>query len=765
MQKIYTSPTSNTNIYSINSDQVPSIQADAFHYLDQGYSPIPVKYQTKKPLLKDWNQGGLITQDNVEKHFSDDKNIGIVLGQASNGLVDIDIDAEDVLDLAQDFLPSTDMRFGRESRRGSHWIFKVPDAKTILTTKDQDGHNLVEVRGNGHQTVFPHSVHKSGELIEFEHDGQLGEPGISTWDQLVRAALHLSTAVILLRHWKPGSRHQLSLAASGYLAIRGWSEDDVANLITIVAKKANDDEIYDRLLNVRTTFERHRANRAVIGSSELVPLIGQSMVEEMNRWFGKTNQSLTILPPAASTQLSPFAMSQLQNALLSDVDLSEYLAANLLGRLIYCPIGKQWFRRDKQVSVPVSSTAVEGEIKNQLIEVANLVASIALNMSGQRRNLLTSTKINSIEHLLRSNPKIMVDSRDFDRESLLLGCADGSVLDLDRRAISSESSSSVITKQLGTTIDVNAKAPLWETFLDRIFGGDKELLAFIRRAAGYTLTGKVSERALFVLIGNGANGKSTFLRIMQKMFGDYGGGTPMHTLMSNRFSNDKTDDLAALTGKRFVQAQEADSGQRLAEAKIKMITGGDAITCRTLYKVQFTYDPQFVLWLATNEMPDISGGSDAIWERLRIIPFDVSIPANERDLTLFDKLAEELPGILNWALDGYHDWKANGLNPPDKVLRTVSGYREEKDLVQQWIDEECVVDPTAKTTAKEFYNTYRDWATANHSDPLPMNKFTKEIERKGFARLKTSRANVWKGIGLVKNEDQTVLTAIPPKTD
>ena len=754
MENLNTSLNSNNNIQSFAVVQLPSIQDDARYYLNRGYSPIPVQYQTKKPLIRDWTQRGLINAGNIDQHFSDDTNIGIVLGDASNGLVDIDIDADDGLDLASYFLPPTDMKFGRESRRGSHWIYKVRDTKTIVTTKDDDGHNLVEVRGNGHQTVFPHSVHITGERIEFEDDGQLNEPGESTWDELVTTALHLSIAVILLRHWKSGSRHQLSLAISGYLAICGWSEKEVAKLISIVAEMADDKEIDDRLTSVGTTFERYRANESVMGPSELVNLLGPSLVEEMNRWFGRTNRSLAVLPSSGivSTQSTPTGLSELQSALVSDVDLSEHLADQLKDKLIYCRTDERWFRRNKQVCVPISMTDVEGEIKNRLTQLANQVAPVGLNTSSLRRILLTTTKISSLEHLLRSNPKIIVDSRGFDRESLLLGCADGSILDLDKRAISARFNS-VITKQLGTTLDPNAKAPRWENFLDRIFGGDKDLLAFIQRSVGYTLIGQGSERCLFVLIGNGANGKSTFLRIILRLFGDYGAGTPMHTLMSGRYGNEKTDDLAALPGKRFVQAQEAESGQRLAEAKIKMMTGGDPITCRALYGHQFTYDPQFVLWLATNEMPDISGSSDAVWERLRIIPFDVSIPPPERDLTLFDKLTEELPGILNWAINGYHDWKEQRLNPPDKVLRTVCGYREEKDLVAQWINEECIQDPTAKSLSKDLYNTYLDWTTANHSEPLSNNKFAKELERKGFIRVKTARANAWKGIGLLKNDE------------
>ena len=234
----------------------------------------------------------------------------------------------------------------------------------------------------------------------------------------------------------------------------------MAKVISIVARRADDEEIDDRLTSVRTTFELYRANEVVMGPSELVNLLGSSLVEEMNRWFGRTNRSLAVLPSSGivSTQSAPLGSSQLQNVLVSDVDLSEFLAAQLQGKLIYCRTDERWFRRNKQVCVPISMTDVEGEVKSQLTQLADQVAPIAPNMSGLRRILLTTTKISSLEHLLRSNPMITVDSRGFDRESLLLGCADGSILDLDKRAISARFNS-VITKQLGTTLDPNAKAP------------------------------------------------------------------------------------------------------------------------------------------------------------------------------------------------------------------------------------------------------------------------------------------------------------------
>ena len=193
---------------------------------------------------------------------------------------------------------------------------------------------------------------------------------------------------------------------------------------------------------------------------------------------------------------------------------------------------------------------------------------------------------------------------------------------------------------------------------------------------GYTLTGSVREQCLFILIGTGANGKSTFINTLQKLFGDYAASIPMQTLMEQRNGSAQTNDLAYLAGKRFVAATEGERGQRLAESKIKMMTGGDRISCRALYKDYFEFDPQFKLWLATNNLPTISGSDEAIWRRIKVIPFPVTIPDAERDRMLGDRLARELPGICRWAmqgLDGMEATRSKATYPSAAINRELSG--------------------------------------------------------------------------------------------
>jgi putative DNA primase/helicase len=305
-----------------------------------------------------------------------------------------------------------------------------------------------------------------------------------------------------------------------------------------------------------------------------------------------------------------------------------------------------------------------------------------------------------------------------------------------------------VTKNLGASVNPDATCPEWIKFLNRVFDHDAELIGFIQRAIGYTLTGSVSEQCMFILIGTGANGKSTFLKTLHHLFGDYAAAVPMATLMDQKNGSPQTNDLAYLVGKRFVSALEGERGQRLAESKIKMMTGGDRIACRALYQDYFEFDPQYKLWLATNNLPTISGTDDAIWRRIMVIPFPVTIPAGERDQRLGDRLATELPGIFAWAMEGLREWRTQGLNPPRRVLQSTGNYREENDTVGQWIESACMVKPELHSTMKELHDSYKSWCENSGAEAMQNSCFGKELTRRGFEQIKGRLCNGRIGIGL-----------------
>jgi putative DNA primase/helicase len=215
-----------------------------------------------------------------------------------------------------------------------------------------------------------------------------------------------------------------------------------------------------------------------------------------------------------------------------------------------------------------------------------------------------------------------------------------------------------ITKQGGLEYDPATRCPRWLAFLEHVMGGDTKMVAFLKRAAGYTLTGETSEQCFFLLHGSGANGKSTFLEVLRRLLGSYGRPTEFKTLVDSNRNDGVRNDLAALQGLRLVTAVETNRGRRFDEALIKQLTGGDEITARYLYGEFFDFYPTFKLWLAVNHKPEIRGVDEGIWRRVVLIPFEVTIPPADQVKDLAAKLLEdEGSAIMAWAVEGTRAWQ------------------------------------------------------------------------------------------------------------
>jgi putative DNA primase/helicase len=286
--------------------------------------------------------------------------------------------------------------------------------------------------------------------------------------------------------------------------------------------------------------------------------------------------------------------------------------------------------------------------------------------------------------------------------------------------------------------------------------GNDDMIAFLQRAAGYSLAGITWEQCMLALIGGGANGKTTFLEVLKKLLGDdYAGQTASDTLMQKINGGQIPNDLAALKGMRFVTIQEADRNQQLSESLIKQATVGDSIAARFMRQEWFTYTPQFKLWLAANHNPIIRGTDDGIWRRVKLIPFKVQIPQEQRDLQLIDKLEVELPGILNWALAGCLEWQRHGLDIPQEVKDAVAQHREAMDPLIGFLTECCILNnPTAGTPAGSIYEAYTRWAAANgEQQPLGQRAFGSALSDQGIGRKRTNSCWVRTGIALRPNSD------------
>ena len=209
-----------------------------------------------------------------------------------------------------------------------------------------------------------------------------------------------------------------------------------------------------------------------------------------------------------------------------------------------------------------------------------------------------------------------------------------------------------------------------------------------------------------------------------------------------------SNDLARLQGARFVVASETGAGRSLNEAVIKQTTGSDTITARFLFQEFFEFRPAFKLWLATNYKPTIRGTDLAIWRRIRLIPFEVTIPLEEQDPHLPEKLREELPGIMTWAVRGCQDWLANGLGAPEEVTAATDSYRDEQDLLGPFLEERCILLPSESIKTTELKKAYQTWAEENGEKPISRNLFANLIQGRGCTPSKSHGLRTWKGLTL-----------------
>jgi putative DNA primase/helicase len=335
----------------------------------------------------------------------------------------------------------------------------------------------------------------------------------------------------------------------------------------------------------------------------------------------------------------------------------------------------------------------------------------------------------------------------WDSDPYLLGVANG-VIDLRTGELRTGRPDDRITMRSPVAYDPDAPYPHWLEFLDRVLAGNESLSDFLQRAVGYSLTGDVSEQILLFLYGTGANGKSTFLTALLDALGDYGRQAAPGLLLTKRGERHPTE-YADLEGTRFVASVEVDEGRRLAESLVKWLTGGDRMKARKMRQDFFEFRPTYKIWLAANHKPTIIGTDLAIWRRIRLVPFTVVIPPEERDPHLPDKLRAEASGILAWAVQGCLDWQRQGLGIPQEVAAATESYRAEQDILAGFLDDCCTIGPDEWVTANALYVAYSNWAKDAGEKALTKTALGLRLAERGFIPDKNrSEGRMWRGIGL-----------------
>jgi len=352
--------------------------------------------------------------------------------------------------------------------------------------------------------------------------------------------------------------------------------------------------------------------------------------------------------------------------------------------------------------------------------------------------------------MAQSETGVKVSIDQIDANPALLNVSNGTI-DLATGRLHAHRREDGITRIAPPKFDPDADAPLWNAFLNRVFDGDEELIAFIQRAVGYSLTGLTSEQCLFFLHGSGCNGKTVFIQTLLSILGEYAQKAPTEMIMKQDRSSPggASPDMARLRSVRLAVTAELDESQRMGEARVKDLTGADRIVARHLYREPIEFDPTHKLWMYGNHKPIIRGTDDGIWRRIRLIPFAVTIPDDEKDPRLTEKLKGERDGVLAWAVRGCLEWRRDGLGMPGAVASATEAYRNESDRLAAFLDERCVIEMWARASKGELYAAYENWCSDSGERAMSKKKLGQQLIERGFGEGRDKRERHWIGLGLI----------------
>jgi putative DNA primase/helicase len=373
--------------------------------------------------------------------------------------------------------------------------------------------------------------------------------------------------------------------------------------------------------------------------------------------------------------------------------------------------------------------------------------SMIAEKPGKQNTLCSKSTIMAVETLVRFDQRTSMEVSQWDADPMVLNTPSG-LIDLQTGKMSHGNPEAYCTKQ--TAVGPSSKtSDLWNRCLDTWTNGDRDLQEYLKRMAGYTLTGDTSEHQFFFLHGSGANGKGSFLNTVHGILGGYAKTAPPDVFTLSKVGERHPTSMAGLVGCRLALASETENNSRWAETQLKALVAGDPISARFMRQDFFEFTPQFKLLISGNHKPRLSAVDEAIRRRINLLPFDVIVPPEQRDTKLKAKLRDEWPNILGWMVEGCLEWQRDGLNPPSRVRVATDEYLDGEDVIGSWIEECCVLGPNCNSRSNDLHADWIAWCTTNEHYKSSMKEFLKALlDRPNLRKKHTNMGNLIEGIAL-----------------
>lgn len=758
---------------NLNTSALPpqpaSVLAAVPVYLGLGLPVVPVALGSTEPSSS--AEQVRLAGDHLEALFTPGTIVGVQLD--ATALVEVVLaDDRDIDLLAKRLLPATFACRGHDGRL--RMLFRASGAVAVAL-RDPDGEVLVELRTTG-VALLPPSEDKASKRVLYIR----GETVAAiSFDELHFALAQIAAIAVVGGSW-PGddeAQKRAALALAGGLCNVGFSPEEAEKFAALVAEIGEDPDGDRCIRAVSSTWDRHHRGDKNLGWHELGNQIGvraarfaRKILADAIGDASATIATTTAAIPAATDIAGTTTTNTTSDntpppapppAAFNNTDVAN--ARRLVeqhGVEMRHAAGLGWFVWDGRRWIHDETSQVHRwaqDIARSIATAARQTGDLELLKHARRSE--SKYRLTAMPEVAAVDPRVVCTADQLDADPWLLNVANGTI-DLRTGLLLPHDPKLLITKLAPVAYDPSAPCPAFESFLRRIFDGDQALIDFLQRAAGYSMTGVISEHVLFLLHGAGANGKSTLLNVLQHVLGDYAATTEPELLLTRRGEVHPTG-LTDLFGRRLAVSHEVALGRSFNEALLKQLTGGDRIRARRMRQDFFEFGPTHKLWLGVNALPAIIEGGEAMRRRVRVIPFRTIIPVAERDPKLTEKLIAEATGVLVWAVRGCLAWQAHGLNPPPAVLDAVEEYLEDADPLADFITEKCATGREQVTTAKVLHLAYREWCDQGGEQPLSRRDFAACLRARGFEPHKGGKGTrLWRGIAL--SFTQVVPTATKP---